>query len=189
MRAQEGRFGGGVTFYGIAGLRDCGVRVEGWGKCGDEVEIKTDTNNPDDRPENQLSPPDIAISLGGTKDLAYNRPPDTTLEDMKATVAIPISKGARVLLMTVPECHAKNASLNTRRDALNGLIKNYAEENKDVFVFDLFDKIKYHSMGEEDRHEIWDDGLRLTAEAYRWMGVLAAMRVFEILGAAGGTVE
>ncbi|KAF4626033.1 hypothetical protein G7Y89_g12134 [Cudoniella acicularis] len=142
-----------------------------------------------EKPENKLSPPDFTIFLGGTNDLAYNRPANTILNDIKATVAVPLSRGARVLLMTVPECKVKRESLDTRRNELNGLIKGYAEENKDVFVFDLFDKIQYHSMDEEDRHEIWDDGLHLTAEGYRWMGELAAKRLLEILGATDEPVR
>ena len=37
-------------------------------------------------------------------------------------------------------------------------------------------------MGEEDRHELWDDGLHLTAAGYEVMGELVARRMLEVLG-------
>lgn len=62
------------------------------------------------------------------------------------------------------------------------MLKNYAQEiNEDVYVFDLYEKIKYHDMSEEDRNEYWDDGLHLTAAGYKMMGEMVAKRVTEFV--------
>ena len=42
--------------------------------------------------------------------------------------AIPLGCGAHVLLMTVPECGVKSASVDAKRDRLNNLIKNDGRE-------------------------------------------------------------
>jgi len=49
------------------------------------------------------------------------------------------------------------------------------------FLFDLKEKIPYHSMSEEERKEIWDDGLHFTAKGYERMGQMVGERVLEVL--------
>jgi lysophospholipase L1-like esterase len=49
------------------------------------------------------------------------------------------------------------------------------------FLFDLKEKIPYHSMGKEEREEIWDDGLHFTAKGYERMGRMVGEKVLEIL--------
>ena len=62
------------------------------------------------------------------------------------------------------------------------MLKDYAQEiDGDVYVFDLYEKIKYHDMSEEDRHEYWDDGLHLTAKGYKMMGEMVGKRVMEFV--------
>jgi hypothetical protein len=104
---------------------------------GDEIRsdalcTPTDTDHLDDNPENESSPPNLCIFLGGTNDLPSNEPVETIFDNIKSTIAIPLSKGSRVLLMTVLECHAKTTSLDARRDRLNNLIREYAGEQKNV---------------------------------------------------------
>lgn len=60
-----------------------------------------------------------------------------------------------------------------------------------VYIFDLHKEIPYHSMEEEERKEIWDDGLHFTEKGYRRMGAKVAARLMEIIrgeksGPSGG---
>jgi hypothetical protein len=45
---------------------------------------------------------------------------------------LPLAKGSKILLFTVPECGAVSASLDAKRNKLNEFIKNDTREN--VFV-------------------------------------------------------
>jgi lysophospholipase L1-like esterase len=51
------------------------------------------------------------------------------------------------------------------------------------YVFDLKEKIPYHSMEESERDEIWDDGLHFTSKGYERMGDMIAERLIEIIEA------
>jgi lysophospholipase L1-like esterase len=51
------------------------------------------------------------------------------------------------------------------------------------FTLDLFEKMPYHSLSNEERHEIWDDGLHFTAAGYAKIGSLVAERLIEIINA------
>jgi lysophospholipase L1-like esterase len=82
-------------------------------------------------------------------------------------------------MMTVPECGVKNEDLDGRRHQLNKLIKE--DKREGVYVFDLHAAIPYHSMGETERDEIWDDGLHFTPKGYERMGELVATRLMEII--------
>ncbi|TVY59618.1 hypothetical protein LSUE1_G008890, partial [Lachnellula suecica] len=53
-------------------------------------------------------PYDFVVFLGGTNDIAYNRAPSDIFADIKAVLAQPLANGARVLLLTVPECGVRN---------------------------------------------------------------------------------
>ncbi len=63
------------------------------------------------------------IFLGGTNDLAYHRPPTKIYETIQAITARPLADGARVLLLTVPECGVRNEALDRERGELNGLLR------------------------------------------------------------------
>lgn len=60
-----------------------------------------------------------------------------------------------------------------------GLIKNR-------YIFDLKEKIPYHSMDEKERDEIWDDGLHFTSKGYERMGEMIAERLIEIIESEKG---
>ncbi|TVY48986.1 hypothetical protein LOCC1_G000783 [Lachnellula occidentalis] len=126
-------------------------------------------------------PYDLVIFLGGTNDLGYGRSADDIFADIKKVLRIPLDHGARVVVMTVPECAVKSEKLDAKRDALNGSIRGFVEEKEGVFLFDLKEKIPYHSMSEEERKEIWDDGLHFTAKGYARMGRGVGERVVEIM--------
>jgi lysophospholipase L1-like esterase len=71
--------------------------------------------------------------------------------------------------------------LDANRDELNRLIK---EDDRDgVFTFDLHAKIPYHALNEQEKREIWDDGLHLTSKGYERLGQLVAERLIELLEA------
>jgi len=122
------------------------------------------------------------IFLGGTNDLGRMRHAPEILSDIKKILAISLDTGATVIVMTVPECHANIGWLNDRRNELNSSLREWASETPEVHIFDLFEKIKYHSLSIEDRHELWDDGIHLTAAGYELMGELVARRMLEVLG-------
>jgi lysophospholipase L1-like esterase len=49
------------------------------------------------------------------------------------------------------------------------------------FTLDLFEKMPYHSLSDEDTNEIWDDGLHFTPAGYAKIGSLVAERLLEII--------
>jgi lysophospholipase L1-like esterase len=118
------------------------------------------------------------LILGGTNDLGWGRSASQIYDALVRVSNIPLIQGAKVLLFTVPEVAAKFANLDARRDELNRFIKEDNREN--VFVFDLHAKLPYHSMPQNERKEIWDDGLHLTPQGYERMGELVAERLMEL---------
>lgn len=80
----------------------------------------------------QESPYDLVIFLGGTNDLAFNRPPQDIFDSIKAVLKFPLDNGARVLVMTIPECGVVSKKLDARRDEVNGLIRGWVGERDDV---------------------------------------------------------
>jgi hypothetical protein len=124
---------------------------------------------------------DWVLLLGGTNDIGWGKPVQVIHDALVRVSDIPLSKGAKVLLFTVPETAYKSPAFDAKRDELNRLIK--ADSRDGVFVFDLHAKIPYHSMDEKERKEIWDDRLHLTSKGYERMGELVAERLFELLDA------
>lgn len=51
------------------------------------------------------------------------------------------------------------------------------------YVFDLHEKIPYHSLDEKERGEIWDDHIHFTSKGYERFGHLLAERLIEIIEA------
>ena len=121
------------------------------------------------------------LILGGTNDIGWGKPADVIYDALVRVSDIPLSKGAKVLLFTVPETAYRSPGFDARRDEVNRLIK--ADARDGVFVFDLHKKIPYHSIDEKERKEIWDDGLHFTSKGYERMGELVAERLFELLDA------
>ena len=119
------------------------------------------------------------LLLGGTNDIGWGKPAEVIHDALVRISNIPLRKGAKVLLFTIPETAYRSPSFDARRAELNGLIKGDARD--DVFSFDLHAKIPYHSMDEEIRRKIWDDGLHLTSKGYERMGELVAERLIELL--------
>jgi len=124
-------------------------------------------------------PYDWVIFLGGTNDIAWGKSIDDIYSSILGITNIPLENGARLLIMTVPECHAKIQRLNDKRDKLNSLIKG--DTRDDVFVMDLKEQVPYHAMEVAERRLIWDDGLHFTEKGYERVGTLVAVRLVEIL--------
>ena len=66
-----------------------------------------------------------------------------------------------------------------KREGREGKEKEKTDECR--FSMDLFEKMPYHSLSEEDRNVFWDDGLHFTAAGYAKIGRLVAERVVEIV--------
>lgn len=122
---------------------------------------------------------DWVILLGGTNDLGWGKPVFDIHDALSAVSDIPLENGAKVLMCTVPECGVKSESLDKKRDSLNTFIKS--DMRDEVYIFDLKEKIPYHSMEEKERDEIWDDGLHFTSKGYERMGEMIAERLIEII--------
>jgi lysophospholipase L1-like esterase len=90
-----------------------------------------------------------------------------------------------VLLLTVPECAVKSPGLDAKRAELNALIMG--DKREGIEVFDLHAVMPYHSLSEEEREKIWDDGLHFTPKGYERMGELIAGRMGELLEKDGAT--
>jgi len=57
------------------------------------------------------------------------------------------------------------------------------------YVFDLCELIPNHTLSEEEKNEIWDDGLHFTPKGYERFGELAGERLVEIIGGEEGKKE
>ncbi|CZT02798.1 related to esterase [Rhynchosporium graminicola] len=133
-------------------------------------------------PNSFQSPYDWVVFLGGTNDIAFQKSPTDIFSEIRTITNLNLENGARVLILTVPECGVKNKGLDQRRNDLNDLIKG--DEREGVYVLDLHALVPYHAMPAEERKEIWDDGLHFTPEGYERVGRLVAGRLIEILEGA-----
>ncbi|KAI0489655.1 SGNH hydrolase-type esterase domain-containing protein [Xylaria cf. heliscus] len=114
-------------------------------------------------------PYDWTIVLGGTNDLGWGRQTNQIIEGLKRAWDIPLSKGSKVLALTIPETKGVFRGITEKRNEVNDAIRNYEKEN--FFHFDLFKELPYHAMAPEDRGKYWDmDGLHLQAAGYDLMG-------------------
>ncbi|KAL1968087.1 hypothetical protein VTN77DRAFT_2217 [Rasamsonia byssochlamydoides] len=127
---------------------------------------------------------DWVIVLGGTNDLGYGTFPASqiyaALQEAWTTALESGDKKTQVLALTIPECAVVSERLDRRRDELNKMI--LAHRGERFHTFDLHSALPYHSMPENQREKIWDDGLHLTDEGYDLMGKLIAGRLIELLG-------
>ncbi|KAJ5573524.1 SGNH hydrolase [Penicillium hispanicum] len=124
---------------------------------------------------------DWVIFLGGTNDIGYGHKPDRIYAALQDSWKVARDSGAKVLALTIPECAAASASLNTRRAELNALI--LAHQADGFYAFDLCSKIPYHAASETFREETFDDGLHLTAKGYDFMGSLVGEHLVALLKA------
>ena len=79
--------------------------------------------------------------------------------------------GAASVVMTIPECERQTELAVTKRNTVNEALRQFSAANKDnTFMFDLYEKIQYHSMDPEDKALYWSDGLHLTSKGYAHWG-------------------
>ena len=80
---------------------------------------------------------------------------------------------ARVLAMTLPETEYPTASpMDRQRREFNRLIKEQLTPRKDVVVLDVDYHLPQHSLSDDQREQIWDDGIHLTPYGYDRLGEL-----------------
>ncbi|KAG5998220.1 hypothetical protein E4U54_002240 [Claviceps lovelessii] len=111
---------------------------------------------------------DWVIILSGSNDLAYRVPPENMYEAFRLNWNVPLGKGSRVMALTIPDAKPRPPWVVEDRNKVNELIRNHKQRN--FYAFDLYSKIPYHSLSEQDKELYWDDGLHLTAKGYDWMG-------------------
>ncbi len=75
------------------------------------------------------TPYDWVLFLGGTNDLGYGLKTTRIFTAIRDVIGIPLSYGARILLITIPECAAKNEALDKKRNELNEMMKEEARKN------------------------------------------------------------
>ncbi|KAI1417128.1 SGNH hydrolase [Hypoxylon sp. FL1857] len=125
-------------------------------------------------------PYDWTITLGGTNDLGWGCAVDEIVAGLKRTWDIPLSKGGKVLALTIPDTRSRYKDIKERRDEVNKTIKEYKQPN--FFYFDLYSAIPYHDMKPEDRPKYWEmDGVHLSANGYNLMGEKIAEELVRIM--------
>lgn len=62
-------------------------------------------------------------------DIACGYSADRVLEALRNVWNIPLSKGGKVLALTIPECILEDKELDDRRSAVNDGIKLYKKQN------------------------------------------------------------
>ncbi|KAF7868576.1 hypothetical protein EAF04_005107 [Stromatinia cepivora] len=117
------------------------------------------------------------IILGGTNDLAYNRPIQTLCAVFETLVFTPLSNASKVLIMTVPECHVRAKVLDEKREELNDFLVYNLGRKDNVSTFDLRGKMPYHNMEANKRARLWDDGLHFTEAGYKEMGIMVGEKM------------
>ncbi|KAI1121447.1 GDSL-like Lipase/Acylhydrolase [Nemania abortiva] len=138
-------------------------------------------------------PYDWTIVLGGTNDLGWGRTADVIIEGLKRVWDIPLSKGSKVLALTIPETQGKFPVIIERRGEVNDFIRGYEKEKENFFHFDLFKELPYHNMTPEDRAKYWNpDGVHLQAAGYDLMGEKigdALVRILRLAEAQGTDIS
>ncbi|KAI0485211.1 GDSL-like Lipase/Acylhydrolase [Xylariaceae sp. FL0804] len=125
-------------------------------------------------------PFDWTIVLGGTNDLGWGVQPEQVIEGLKRTWDIPLSKGGKVLALTIPETKSQAEPLVARRRVINEAIQSY--EKTGFFHFDLHAALPRHSLPPDERARLWEpDGVHLKAAGYDEMGTLIAGALTRIL--------
>lgn len=94
--------------------------------------------HPDSSAETDESLYDWVVFLGGTNDLGSGKAAVKIWDEIKAVTDLPLSTGAQVLLLTVPECGVKVEKLDKKRGALNALILEDGRKGVWVLLFSLW---------------------------------------------------
>ncbi|RYP72116.1 hypothetical protein DL771_004447 [Monosporascus sp. 5C6A] len=123
---------------------------------------------------------DWTIVLGGTNDIAWSAPAEAVVEGLRRTWDVALSRGGRVLALTIPEVKRDSPATRGKRDQINEFIRTYKRHN--YFHFDLFSALPYDAMPPAQRARIWEpDGVHLTSEGYCFMGERIAEGLAQIV--------
>jgi hypothetical protein len=116
-----------------------------------------------------------------------------------------LKHGTNVLLMTLTEVAMPVDCVEKQRRQLNALIKDYVLQEKwdkagpasvpasggpasrrskpRVHLFDLAEALPYEAMPEEQRWEVWNDGVHLTMAGYDRLGELVGNALLPLMQA------
>ncbi|KAI0006321.1 SGNH hydrolase-type esterase domain-containing protein [Xylariaceae sp. FL0662B] len=97
-------------------------------------------------------PYDWTVVLGGTNDVGWGHQPDEIMAALERTWAIPLSRGGKVLALTIPDTRVRHGDVGKRRDAVNAAIKAYKKPN--FYNFDLYAAVPYHPNSRSRRFPI-----------------------------------
>ncbi|RYP75074.1 hypothetical protein DL769_003870 [Monosporascus sp. CRB-8-3] len=123
---------------------------------------------------------DWTIVLGGTNDIAWSAPAEAVVEGLRRTWDVALSRGGRVLALTIPEAKRDSPATRGKRDQINEFIRTYKRHN--YFHFDLFSALPYNAMPPAQRSRIWEpDGVHLTSDGYSFMGEKIAEALAQIV--------
>jgi len=113
---------------------------------------------------------DAIVILGGTNDLSV-RAATSIFGNLKKMLDCAAEKGIAAFAVTIPELAFEKHSFSTRftRHEVNSSLKTYCEDNS-IPLIDLASLIPYHTLPENERHEIWDDGCHFTEKGYDLFG-------------------
>ncbi|KAJ3554678.1 hypothetical protein NPX13_g10551 [Xylaria arbuscula] len=125
-------------------------------------------------------PFDWTIILGGTNDVGWGKKAPEIIDALIKAWDIPLSRGGKVLALTIPETKRPFPQIIANRNAVNEFTRSYEKEN--FFYWDLFKEFPHHAMSPEDRTKYWNpDGVHLTAAGYDRMGELIGNALARIL--------
>jgi len=112
----------------------------------------------------------VAIILGGTNDLG-GKNPDNVFNNLKTMHELAAKKGCKTYAVTIPELAAEEHEtwVYPIRSKINNMLKEYCAKRK-IQVIDLAAAIPYSTLTEEERKDLWDDGLHFTPKGYDKFG-------------------
>lgn len=131
-------------------------------------------------------PYDWVIILGGTNDLGHGISAEEIfkegLQPMYEACLNRTGRKIKLAAMTVIQnaFNAPTSEADQNRQLLNTMIRNYVTQSKDqdrICLVDLDQGIPYHSLRDEEKKQLWDDGLHLKPAGYDLMGKL----IFDVI--------
>ncbi|KAI5926329.1 SGNH hydrolase [Camillea tinctor] len=123
---------------------------------------------------------DWTIILGGTNDFAWDVSTDTLIAGLKKVWDIPLSRGGKVLALTIPDTKLRGPEIPERRAKVNQAIKAYKKTN--FFHFDLAAAIPHHTATPAERAaHWWHDGVHMSAGGYDLFGTRVAESLAPII--------
>ena len=126
---------------------------------------------------------DWVLILAGTNDTMRDQQKASLIFDSYKLLVDECHKnGARVLSMTLPETNSpRESQFDLQRQEFNRLLREElipkTNNNDNVVVLDLDRLLPQHSLSDNERQKIWDDGVHLTPQGYDRLGEL----IYELL--------